>query len=193
MAVVTHYFAGFFGVSDPNSVWFTDTNAFDSSDSTSASVYHPNNGSVSTNYLRNTEGTTATGSDPITQVRARVRASGEDLGGVANAAIYTESLGELLGTATRVGTTSATWGSYTTLSTPSGGWTWAKLALLETKVYATNMTSGDDGIYVHKVEIEVTTSDASSAIKTFDGLAYASTKTVDGLAVASVKTHGGLS
>lgn len=35
-------------------------------------------------------------------------------------------------------------------------------------------------------------SGGSSAIKTFDGLAYASTKTVNGLAIASVKSRNGL-
>lgn len=52
-------------------------------------------------------------------------------------------------------------------------------------------TSSGTASGAHDVYIEYTEA-ATSAIKTFQGLAYASTKTVEGLAIASVKNKQGL-
>jgi len=71
-------------------------------------------------------------------VSARVKASDSDDDANAtamNAAIYTDGLAELLGTASKTTTITAAYGSYTLLSTPSGGWTWQKISDLEVKAY----------------------------------------------------------
>lgn len=124
--------------SDPNSVWTTDANAFDSGDDTTADVAVA--GSTSSNYLQG-EGTNAPATGgTITSVKARLRGAGSLGVEVMNAAMYTDSLGELLGTASMTAPVSVGWSGYTTLSTPSGGWTWAKVQALETKLYCTNVS-----------------------------------------------------
>ena len=147
----TYYFDGSdAATTDPNSVWTSDANAFDGSTSTFADASA--NGSTSSNYLM-AEGTNAiSGTAGITQVRAR--AYGRNTSVTKNAAIYTDGLGELLGTA--VAGTSA-WGSYITLSTPSGGWTWAKVQALETKLYGVVVVDGVPSF--SRVEVEVTAVD----------------------------------
>ena len=144
----TFYFDGHSAVSDPNTVWSTDSNAFDGNTSTAATCGTA--GSVSTNFLLG-EGTNATGSGAIFRVDARVfsTVSGEKN---TNAAIYTDGLGELLGTATRSNAASG-WGSYVTLTAPASGWTWLALAELEVKLYATSITAGN--AYPSRVELEV--------------------------------------
>ena len=84
--------------------------------------------------------------------------------------------------------TDAGWDIYHSLSTPSGGWTWAKLQSLETRFWfysydpyyigyaiyedgnsgSTSLLytseDGQDSYYVYKIELEVTTSVGSSSI-----------------------------
>jgi len=162
-SVATYYFDGSdAAATDPNSVWTNDANAFDGSTATNASV--TTTGSVSTNYLM-AEGTDAPGSGgAISQVRARIYGSKTGAGAGVNAAIYTNGLSELLGTPIVAATTgSAAYGSYTTLSTPSGGWDWAKVQALEIKIYGSTgvaFTSGE----AFRVEVEVTSGDASSFV-----------------------------
>lgn len=137
------------GPTDPNSVFTNDANAFDGSIGTVAIASA--SGSTSSNYLLG-EGTNAPSSGGgIMQVRARVNVAGA--GGDCFAAIYTDGLGELLGTPSETGGGDFNgWGSYVTLSVPTGGWTWAKVQALETKIYFTTPSSNQ----VSKVEIEVT-------------------------------------
>ena len=154
-AVASYYFnASTGGPTDPNAVWFSDANAFDGNTATSANTGVA--GSTSSNYLfgAGTNGS-ASNTTTVSQVRARIYASGDDLGSSANAAVYTSGLGELLGTATKVATIAPGYGSYTTLSTPTGGWTWAKVAALETKIYADPLV-GADQVNVARVDLEVT-------------------------------------
>lgn len=157
----TYYFdASDATATDPQSVWTNDANAFDND--VTPSTFAQNNlaGSVSSNYLM-AEGTNApTSGGTISQVRARVFGVLPTGAGALdfNAAIYTNSLGELLGTATRVAGGSADWSSYVTLSTPTGGWTWQKVNDLETKIYKTS--GGNDQNDIYKVEVSVTYSDA---------------------------------
>ncbi len=150
--VSTYYLDGSdAGVTDPAGAWTDDANAFDGSTATIASTSAPT-GSLSSRFLK-AEGTNAPAAGgAITQVRARVYAvnSGDSSGG---AGIYTDGLGELLGTPFH-DVAFAGWNSYVTLSAPSGGWTWAKIQALETKIYYDNLDSGSTG--VSRVEIEVT-------------------------------------
>lgn len=144
----TYYFDGSdASASDPNSVWTNDANAFDGNTGTTASC--STNGSTSSNYLM-AEGTNAPSSGgTIVQVRAVIY--GGSTAANTSAAIYTDGLGELLGTPTHSG--SAGYESYTTLSAPTGGWTWAKIQALEVKIYR---TSGMSACLPAKVEVEVT-------------------------------------
>ena len=106
--VNTYYFdVSDAGPTDPEAVWTNDTNAFDGDTGTSAST--STNGSATANELFG-EGTNAPATNgEIVQVQARVYA---DDAGVA-----------------------ASYGNYTILSTPTGGWTWAKVQALEVAIY----------------------------------------------------------
>lgn len=160
MPVNTYYFdASDAAPTDPGSVWSNETLAFNSSNSDGADTPIAN-GSTSSNYMM-AEGTNAPSSGgEISQVRARVGLSSKiatSADSVINAAIYTDSLAELLGTPTADMFLGAppVYGSYTTLTPPSGGWSWNTLAALEVKVYMTN-SSLDDGIGTGIIELEVT-------------------------------------
>lgn len=134
---------------DPNAAWLTDDNAFDGSTSTQATVNL--NGSVSTNFLM-AEGTNAPADgQPFSNVSVRLHmtytASSNTV--VANVAVYTDGLGQLLGTLTTVGFSGNT--PYTDLAVPTGGWTYAKLQALEVKIYLT--ANIDDSARVGMVQI----------------------------------------
>jgi hypothetical protein len=156
MAVDTYYFdASIAGPTDPNSKWTDDANAFDGEIGILDSAFTQTAGSTSSNFLRG-DGTTApTSGDEITQVRARLNGGSNIVGPdhVARSAIYTESLGELLGTPNIANPQG--WSDYVVLSTPSGGWTWDKLNKLVVKCYGTN-AEGVPTWRVRRVEIEVT-------------------------------------
>lgn len=140
---------------DPNNVWTSDANAFDGKTTTTATCATP--GSVSSNYLM-AEGTNAPASGAaIIDVQARIWGFINAGPATTNyAAIYTDALGELLGTATVVNKTGiGFYGEYVKLTPPSGGWTWTKIAALEVKIY----TDANSGTYqtaqVALVEVEV--------------------------------------
>lgn len=148
-AIATYYFDGSDGVSDPNNNWTNEANIFDGSTATQATSTLA--GSTSSNYVLG-EGTNApTSGSTITQVRARVYGGINGGGGALYAAIYTNGLGELLGTPS-AGEDVPAYGSYVTLTAPTGGWTWQALSDLDVKVYA----SASGNRTVSQVEIEVT-------------------------------------
>lgn len=141
------------GPTDSGSAWTNDANAFDGSTATSATSSVSS--STSSNFLFG-EGTNApTSGNTISQVRARIYGhNAVTTFFTVRASIYTNGLAELLGTANGPGETSD-WGSYVTLSTPSGGWTWQKVNDLEVKIWG----DGDLGIGIEArmVEVEVST------------------------------------
>lgn len=110
----TYYFdASDAAVTDPNSVWTNDANAFDDDPALSTFATTTTAGDTSTNYLL-AEGTNAPSRiGTIMAVKAR---------------IYIDD----------TVTNSPGWGTYTTLSIPTGGWTWAKVEALEVKLYRTS-------------------------------------------------------
>jgi hypothetical protein len=119
-------------ISDPNSVWSNEANITDTSATTSGST--STNGSTSSNYAM-AEGTNAPSSGgTIGTVYARIRGSISGSSQSAAVQVYTDALGESLVTITITNTT-ADWSSWTALSAPSGGWTWAKVQALEFKAY----------------------------------------------------------
>jgi hypothetical protein len=139
-------------VTDPNAVWTNDANAFDGNTATTA--FTTTVGSVSTNYLYG-QGTDAPSTgDTIAYVRARMHGQAPDGFSGGSAAIYTDTLGGLLGTLTGLPTASAGYTSFITLSVPTGGWTWAKVAALEAKLYS---GSSVNQTAISRVEFEVNT------------------------------------
>jgi len=147
------------GVTDPNNVWTNDANAFDSDATPSTYASTSTVGSVSSNYLK-AEGTSAPSSATTTITQVRARMYGR-----------------------------SGWGSYLTLTAPTGGWDWGHVAALEIKCYSTSSETGNvsatvytDGLgeslgeissnsalpgsRVYKIEIEVTSDpvDESSSI-----------------------------
>lgn len=165
MAVNTYYFdASDGGPTDPNSVWTDDAKAFNGNTTDYATTQTV--GTSSVNYLM-AEGTNAT---PLTEVIQNVRARvyGESTGATAvNAFIYTDSLAEFLGEAFTSG--SAGYGSYVTLAVPSGGWTWAKVQALETRIIKVGQGPPTVG-NIYKVEIEVTSGPYIEGISTIQGI-----------------------
>lgn len=115
--VQTYYFdASDAGPTDDDAAWTNDANAFDGSTSTNASVTVTGSGPpVTTNEMQAGGTNSPTTGLAISQVRARIFASDDEV--------------------------SADWGSYTTLSEPSGGWTFAKVAALEVIIYANEPAS----------------------------------------------------
>ena len=148
---------------DPGA-WTNDANAFDGSTATSA--YTSSAGSTSTNYLM-AEGTNAPSSgSSITNAYIRIYgyvASGDTL----KATVYTDGLAQELGTC-QLTVTSAGWGSYAALSTPSGGWTWVKAQALEVKIYKEG-TAGT--AYAYRVDIPVFTNSYTLTNNTYTGYA----------------------
>lgn len=156
MSLNTYYFDGNDAITDPNSKWIDDAKAFDHDPSTYA---YPSDTGES-NYLLG-EGTNApTSGPPITSVR--VRAYGNSTDGFSSNTtrneyrIYTDGLGELLGSMTIAPSSPLAWSDWTTLSVPTGGWTWEKVSLLECKTWGTNPNSYPGAMFsVGKVELEV--------------------------------------
>lgn len=149
----TFYFNG--TITDPNSVWTDDANAFDGSTATLANVVTA--GSVSANYLQGVGTNAPAHGGVITQVRVRNYSSS---GTSINSAVYDSTL--LLGTANPPPSIEG-YGGYITLAAPVGGWTWTKLQGLTVKNYSDSGFSKNLRI----IELEVTSSShQSSAIQT---------------------------
>jgi len=139
MAVDTYYFdASDEGPTDPDAVWNDDANAFDGNNANSSVNSTSTTGSKTDDELSG-GGTTANGSGTITQVRSRHKGSNGAAGNydTLNVTCYTDGRGEELGTSSSSGSQfgGRVWSNYITLDTPSGGWTWAKLAALEVVIW----------------------------------------------------------
>lgn len=145
--------------SDPDSAWSNETNADDGDTTTFAS--NVSAGSESSNFIK-IEGTDAPATGhTISSVRFRIYSENALFDGDSVSKVYTDSLAQDLGTVTHAtGSGTDEWSSYTTLSTPTGGWTWAKVQALEFKVWT------DNGGKFGRAEIEVTVESPSSE-KTF--------------------------
>ncbi len=157
MAISSFYFnASDAALSDPNSAWTNDENAFDGSITTAATTTLT--GDTATNFLLG-QGTDAPSTGgTITSVSARVYGQGQNSGGFAgpqtSASIYTIALGELLGTPVTIASTAAQWGLYVVLSAPAAGWTWQTVNNLQVKLYTLSGSLGT--CTARKVEVQVT-------------------------------------
>lgn len=159
MAVSTYYFDGHNGISDPDLGWINDAYAFDGNTGTVASTTD-NEGAEDFRELKGIGTNAPTVGGAISQVRARVY-RGE---GATSSRIYTASEAEVLATITSSSMTG--WTDYTTLSTPSGGWDWATVRLLEVANW--HATSGPDSSgFIAKIELEVTHEEIATDVTTY--------------------------
>lgn len=110
----------YFNASDsgPTGSATNPSNAFDSDNTTFASGI-----GIPPAYLVGGGTTAPTSGNTITQVRVRTKGSSSQLFGLL-AEIWTQSLGQQLGTAYA---DSFVFGSWVTLTAPTGGWTWQKV------------------------------------------------------------------
>lgn len=148
--------------SDPGAAWTNDANVVDNNTATFAST--TTTGSTSSNYIRGAGTAAPATGGSITQVRARMWAKDDgSLGERLAVNFYTQNLGESLGSLANGNVASAGggWSNYVILSTPTGGWTWAKLQLLEFKAYR---SAGTQVKELYEVEIEVTSTDTYAGI-----------------------------
>lgn len=155
---LTYYFDGHSGITDTGNAWANDANAFDSSTATAATTNQVA-GTISSNFLYG-EGTTApTSGGTITSVQFRISLITPDGPGVgANAVVYTAGQAQNLGSISNIGNGGQNWSSYTTLSTPTGGWTWAKIRELGIKLWASTANAGGLSIYHSEVLVTYTPS-----------------------------------
>jgi hypothetical protein len=133
---------------DPGSHWTNGADAFDSSPETGAETHD-----IGQHLQGN--GTNAPDSGgTIVSVKARVRGYANYLGSAdtVTATIQTSD-SQTLGDADVTSLTAA-WGSYTTLSTPTGGWTWSKIQSLEAILVGGGLT--DNGAYMVQLLVEST-------------------------------------
>lgn len=145
-------------VTDPNNAWTSETNIFDSSLTSNATC--GTSGSASSNYTF-AGGTNAPSSGgTIVKVQTRIRYAGSNGSSrTVGWAVYTDGLGESLGSFTQAMSSNTTlWSAWSDLSTPSGGWTWAKIQALETKVWE---VSGSFNIQIYMVQIGVITDEST--------------------------------
>jgi NAD(P)-dependent dehydrogenase (short-subunit alcohol dehydrogenase family) len=137
------------GPTDPQAVWGGESTAFDNNLTTTGGANTITVGSTSTNYLFASGVTDVP--DFITDNAAidsvQMTLTGRNVtAGSFSAAVYTASKAQLLGTTQNTslaGTNVRVNGAV--LSTPTGGWTWAKLQALEVYVYK-DASAGDSSI-----------------------------------------------
>lgn len=149
-------------VTDPGAAWSGDALAHDTDITTLASTATA--GSTSSNFLM-AEGTDAPSSGAtILNVYARVRAG--TTSAQWNVVIYSDALGATLATITGTNTTVA-WSSWSLLTVPSGGWTWAKVAALEFKAFR---SAGSGTFSLYKIQISVDTAEVSPDVGAVESL-----------------------
>jgi hypothetical protein len=143
----TYYFDGSdVAASDPDAAWTDETNFDDGSTATSATT--ATTGDVDNNYIM-VEGTdTPATVYGIAQVQVRIHTlAASDLAFQVRTNGWDENIGS------NVHADLNGWSGYTTLSTPTGGWTAAKIQALEIRVWCTD---NPDGVSTTRAEILVT-------------------------------------
>lgn len=147
---------------DPDGVWTTEANVFDSAANHSYATLAPSLiGSGVDTYELSSAGTSAPSSGgTITEVLAKFEAAVLDYDKVT-ANFYTSGRGELIGSIERVG--EERYNEYVPLNEPTSGWSWSVLQGLEVVIYAgtDNNTSGI-GAYVYEASIKVGTAIAQT-------------------------------
>lgn len=141
-------------VTDNEAVWTSEANAYDTA--ITGYAYTATAGTESTNEIF-AGGTNAPSAGPtIVAVRARIwgYVTAATLNTLGHCKIYTDALGESLGELTTWNNTTADWSAWTTLSTPTGGWDYTKLAALEAICWKT-ADSGANTVYVGQIQVQV--------------------------------------
>lgn len=152
------------GPTDSAAVWTNDANAFDSDATPSTKA--TTTSSTITQTLDGTGTTAPTSGNPITQVRARTYT--ESIGGTGTKRIDVDVFASGVNLGTAFGTDgAAAWGSYSVLTVPSGGWTWAKINALQVK-YKPFQSLGGSTLGAYKTEVEVTYGDGTTALTLFE-------------------------
>lgn len=142
-------------ITDPNSVWVSETNITDND--LESRGYTTNNGSDILNYVHaGGDNFYLTGN--VTQVRVRAKVEGIAANATGSIRIYTDGLGEVLGTinVTVFGISETAW---LTLTPPAGGWTTTNLAALEFKSWR---DAGAGSWNVYMVQLEATVEGTAS-------------------------------
>ena len=158
MAIDTYYFDGHTAVSDADSKWTNDANAYDGNTATSATAiegagsYPPPTGKS----LQITGTTGVRTSGTITSVRFRFRGFGtSDMGSSKSAVSINKSAEHLGDIQLESQTGSLVWSSWLTLTAPSGGWVWADINdNIKAMCYLWTGTGINAGVAI--VELEVT-------------------------------------
>ena len=140
------------GPLDNGGSWTSDANAFDSSESTFASGTV---GSIGQENSLEGEGTTAPSNSDSTQsvqyVKFRIRGD-VSTGDNARVKVYDDGQSQTLLDLTTNFTDGPLWSSYSTLTVPTGGWTWAKVQALEVEFWGSGGAAQYD---IYKCEIVV--------------------------------------
>lgn len=156
-STVSYYYfnASIAGPTDPSAAYTNDANAFDSSDTTFAQA-------VSLSTFLNGTGTNApTSGGTIISVKANALSGCVAASGTYFSHYYVDdgTGGTQLGTDGSVNCQTSLfkfWGATTTLSTPSGGWTWSKVNGLELKYDTETVVGGSftsSNIYIGIIEV----------------------------------------
>lgn len=152
MAVNTYYFDGSDEAANVTSGSFNNITNLDDGDT---GTYTDSSTDPSIAIVGGTNAPSSGGT--ITQVRGRHFGGHGGASGVITY-FYTDGKGEELGSVAdgvNLGIDDPGWSSYTTLSTPTGGWTWAKIQALEAEIRVVVLTGATQS---HRIEIEVTSS-----------------------------------
>jgi len=97
----------------------------------------------------------------IQTVYARFYANTSGSTAEGRVSVSTDGWAEVLGTASLSVTTTDAWSSWATLTTPSGGWTWAKVQALEFRVWR---DSGSGTLRIYMIQISVITDESTPDI-----------------------------
>lgn len=131
--------------------WINDINGYDGNENTSCDSILT--GSSNYNHGKTTNISEVSGAT-ITQVRVAIKGRRDYSPGLWKGSIYTENLGELLGTAENEETVNS-YGDYVILAIPTGGWTWTKIQKLECKAWL-EAAGGSSALNAILVEVTYT-------------------------------------
>lgn len=137
------YYAKYFvdasddAVTDPGSAFTNEANIFDTSPTTTGTGATAGNSSAGFTFAGGTNAPASGGT--ITGVYVRVRASA--VSGSVNVGLWTNALGEALGTYTFAMRSTTEYKDWQLVTVPTGGWTWAKVQELEAKVWLSSNVS----------------------------------------------------
>ena len=146
MGITTGYFDSYFS----SFSWSNAENLYDTNESSSAVAGQSgeNNG----NYGKTTNISEVPGAT-ITQVRVAMKTTAIFSTDLEQVKIYTQGLGELLAHITNTHTSPA-YGDWAILTVPSGGWSWDKVANLESNAFIDVKTWSE--FYAIKIEVTYT-------------------------------------